>query len=71
MAMEIQSLIKDEVIDPDGLFEQRYNVDDYNQINPVSAILKFLTLSGKLETEQIKPTESEFSFPPEVLLSSL
>lgn len=24
----------------------------------------FLTLSGKLETEQIKPTESDLSFPP-------
>lgn len=36
----------------------------------VSTILKFLTLSGKLETEPIKPTESDFSFPPEVLLYS-
>lgn len=31
----------------------------------------FLTLSGKLEPEPIKPTESELSFPPEVLLTRL
>jgi hypothetical protein len=38
----------------------------------VCILLKiFLTLSGKLETEPIKPTESELSFPPEVLLSRL
>jgi len=37
----------------------------------VSPILKFLTLSGKFETEPINQPESELSFPPEVLLSRL
>lgn len=36
-----------------------------------STILKFLTLSGKLETEPLNQTEAELSFPPEVLLSRL
>ena len=53
MVMEIQPLIKNEVIDPDGLFEQLDNVDDHSQINPLSVILKFLILSGKLEMELI------------------
>jgi len=34
MVMEMQSLIKEDDIDPDGLFEQRYNVDDESQTNP-------------------------------------
>ena len=34
MVMEMQALIKEDDIDPDGLFEQRYNVDDESQTNP-------------------------------------
>jgi len=34
MVMEMQPLIKEDDIDPDGLFEQRYNVDDESQTNP-------------------------------------
>ena len=34
MVMEMQSLIKEDDKAPDGLFEQRYNVDDENQVNP-------------------------------------
>ena len=34
MIMEMQALIKDDDADPDGLFEQRYNVEDELQNNP-------------------------------------
>lgn len=34
MIMEMQALIKEDDTDPDGLFEQRYNVEDENQNNP-------------------------------------
>lgn len=55
------------------LSEQSQNTNNQTitKWGTVSATLNFLTLSGKLETESIKPTESELSFPPEVLLSRL
>ena len=34
MVMEMQSLIKEDETDPDGLFEQRYNVEDESLVNP-------------------------------------
>ena len=34
MIMEMQALIKEDDVDPDGLFEQRYNVEDETQNNP-------------------------------------
>jgi hypothetical protein len=34
MIMEMQALIKEDDTDPDGLFEQRYNVEDETQNNP-------------------------------------
>ena len=34
MVMEMQPLINEDDIAPDGLFEQRYNVDDESQTNP-------------------------------------
>ena len=34
MVMEMQALIKEDDNDPDGLFEQRYNVEDESQTNP-------------------------------------
>jgi hypothetical protein len=34
MIMEMQALIKEDDTDPDGLFEQRYNVEDESQNNP-------------------------------------
>jgi hypothetical protein len=34
MIMEMQALIKEDDTDPDGLFEQRYNVEDELQSNP-------------------------------------
>lgn len=34
LIMEMQALIKDDDTDPDGLFEQRYNVEDESQNNP-------------------------------------
>jgi hypothetical protein len=34
MIMEMQALIKEEDTEPDGLFEQRYNVEDETQNNP-------------------------------------
>jgi hypothetical protein len=34
MIMEMQALIKEDDSDPDGLFEQRYNVEDETQNNP-------------------------------------
>ena len=34
MIMEMQALIKESESDPDGLFEQRYNVEDETQNNP-------------------------------------
>jgi len=34
MIMEMQSLIKEDDVEPDGLFEQSYNVEDEEQINP-------------------------------------
>lgn len=34
MIMEMQALIKEDDADPDGLFEQRYNVEDETQNNP-------------------------------------
>ncbi|MCA1758541.1 MAG: hypothetical protein LC658_02135 [Bacteroidales bacterium] len=34
MIMEMQALIKEDDIDPDGLFEQQYNVEDEEQTNP-------------------------------------
>ena len=55
------------------LSEQSQNTNNQTitKSGTVSATLNFLTLSGKLETESIKATESELSFPPEVLLSRL
>ncbi|MBK6828917.1 MAG: hypothetical protein IPG86_19605 [Chitinophagaceae bacterium] len=34
MIMEMQALIKEDDTDPDGLFEQRYNVEDETQTIP-------------------------------------
>lgn len=34
MIMEMQALIKEDDTEPDGLFEQRYNVEDETQTNP-------------------------------------
>lgn len=34
MIMEMQALIREDDTDPDGLFEQRYNVEDESQNNP-------------------------------------
>ncbi|MEO5775740.1 MAG: hypothetical protein ABIQ27_02480, partial [Flavobacterium sp.] len=34
MIMEMQALFKEDDTDPDGLFEQRYNVEDESQTNP-------------------------------------
>ncbi len=53
--------------------EQSQNTDNESiaKQGTVSAVLKFLTLSGKLETESLSQTEAELSFPSEVLLSRL
>ena len=53
--------------------EQSQNTDNESiaKRGTLSNVLKFLTLSGKLETESFNQTEAELSFPPEVLLSRL
>ncbi|MBP7808642.1 MAG: hypothetical protein KA163_05080 [Bacteroidia bacterium] len=60
MVMEMQSLIKEDDNEPDGLFEQRYNVEDEEQANPAQKY-------HRLQWERVFTTPKDQKISPVII----
>ena len=60
MVMEMQSLVKEDDNEPDGLFEQRYNVEDEEQANPAQKY-------HRLQWEKVFTTPKDQKISPVII----